>query len=402
VANKKKVRANGEGHIRKRTDRRSKPWEGVYKDPITGKPKSIYCTTQAEVTKKLREIRGSIENGTYIENPNLTLGEWLTQWLEVYAKPKVRISTYASYETYVNRHIIPVLGKIKLKDLRKDTLQRFLNEKHTEGRIDKKGGLSAKTIKNLRNMIHSALQQACDNDLIHKNASEKLSLPEHIKKEIEVFGIEEQRRLQDASKNFRLGIGIILSLYTGIRVGELLGLWWSDIDLQGEILHVRRILQRVTVHDDSNHKTKIIIGEPKTAKGRRIVPLPPFLIPLLIKFKKQQQEESLLFGQDYITAPFNGDFVIRNEYGKYIEPRTYQDFFKRVQKEAGIPILTTHACRHTFATRALENNNFDIKTLSTILGHASVLITLDLYGHSLFDHQRKLMGKFNELWEGGL
>lgn len=382
-------RANGEGTIRQRTDGR---WEGLYTH--NGKRKSVYGKTQGEVKQKLNKIIHNIEEGSFIENTNMTFGQWLDTWLETYARPTVRLSTYSSYELNIRGHIKPFLGHIKLKNLRPDMLQLFFNEKQKGGRLDNaKGGLSPKTLKNIYNIIHKALEQAYKNELISKNVSKLIFPPKQNKNEVIVLSVQEQERLQKKCLEHRLGIGIILALYTGLRIGELLGLQWSDINLQNKILHVRRTLNRLTVHDDPNKKTDIIIGEPKTAKGKREIPLQDFLIPLLIKFKKQQQEERLLAGNIYI----NEDFFICNTCGKHIEPRTYQDLFKKILLEAEITSINFHALRHTFATRALENN-FDIKVLADILGHADASTTLNKYAHALPDHKRNSMDKLNVLW----
>jgi integrase len=388
VANKK--RANQEGSIRLRADGR---WEALYSTP-GGKRKSIYGKTQAEVRVKLNKISHSIGNGCYIENKNITFGSWLDEWLMTYAKPNIRTSTYASYETYIRGHIKPVLGKIKIQNLKPDMLQKFLNGKQNAGRLDNsKGGLSTKTIRNLYNMIHASLQQAYKNGIVYKNIADLITLPKIIKNEIQVFSVQEQKRLENKCKEYRLGVGVILTLYTGIRLGELLGLMWSDIDIKNKSMTIRRTLNRLTVHDDPTKKTAIVIGEPKSAKGQRDIPLQGFLIPMLMNFKRRQREERLLPRQSCL----NDNYVICNEQGKYIEPRTYQDFFKRMLKEAGITFTNFHVLRHSFSTRAIEHN-FDIKVLSDILGHADASTTLNKYGHALPDHKKQSMDKLKLLW----
>ena len=195
-----KKRANGEGTIRQRKDGR---WEGLY--TANYKRKSVYGKTQDEVRKKLNKVLNDIDSGMYIENNNITFGAWLDEWLEVYAKPSVKLSTYGSYEGYIRNHIKPEIGKVKLSVLRADILQKFINQKLTKGRCDKvkdintnklvtkKGGLSEKTIKNMYNMIHSALKQAYRNGLINQNVSELITLPKQKKKEMRVLSLEEQK-----------------------------------------------------------------------------------------------------------------------------------------------------------------------------------------------------------------
>lgn len=398
-----KKRANGEGTIRQRKDGR---WEGLY--TINYKRKSVYGKTQDEVRKKLNKVLNDIDSGMYIENTNITFGAWLDEWLEVYAKPSVKLSTYGSYEGYIRNHIKPEIGKVKLSVLRADTLQKFINQKLTNGRCDKvkdaetnklvtrKGGLSEKTIKNMYNMIHSALKQAYRNGLVNQNVSELITLPKQKRNEMCVLTVDEQRALQTAVQGERLGIGILLSLFTGIRLGELLGLKFEDIDLDAKIITIRRTLNRLKVFDNPDKKTDIVIGEPKTNKAKRVIPLQDFLIPLLKAHKAEIIKERFKASNLYK----NDGFVICNEFGGYIEPRTYQDFFKKMLKKAEIKNTNFHTLRHTFATRALENG-FDVKVLADILGHADASTTLNKYAHALPDHKKTSMEKLSCLYERG-
>ncbi len=396
-----KKRANGEGTIRQRKDGR---WEGLY--TVNYKRKSVYGKTQTEVRKKLNEVLNDINNGIYIENTNITFGAWLDEWLEVYAKPSVKLSTYGSYEGYIRNHIKPEIGKIKLSALRADILQKFINQKLKNGRCDKvkdvntnklvtkKGGLSEKTIKNMYNMIHSALKQAYKNGLVNQNVSELITLPKQKRNEMRVLSLEEQKALQSAVQDERLGIGIILSLFTGIRLGELLGLKFDDIDFENKTITIRRTLNRLKVYDNSEKKTDIVIGEPKTNKAKRVIPIQEFLIPLLKAHKTIVLTEQIKVANLYK----NNGFVICNEFGNYIEPRTYQDFFKRMLRKSEIENTNFHTLRHTFATRALESG-FDVKVLADILGHADASTTLNKYAHALPDHKKTSMEKLSCLYE---
>lgn len=396
-----KKRANGEGSIRQRKDGR---WEGLY--TINYKRKSVYGKTKEDVRKKLNKIQSEIDSGSYIEKTNITFGNWLDEWLEVYAKPTVKLSTYGSYEGYIRNHIKPEIGKIKLKDLRADMLQKFINQKLIDGRCDKikdkktnklinkKGGLSEKTIKNMYNMIHLSLKQAYKNRLVYQNVSELISLPKQKRTEMRVLSVDEQQALQKAVQDERLGVGITLTLFTGIRLGELLGLKFNDINFDNKTITIRRTLNRLKVFDNPDKKTDIVIGEPKTNKAKRTIPLQDFIIPLLKAHKARIMTERLKVRNMYK----NNDFVICNEFGSHIEPRTYQDFFKKMLKKAEIENANFHSLRHTFATRALENG-FDIKVLADILGHADASTTLNKYAHALPDHKKVSMEKLSGLYE---
>lgn len=396
-----KKRANGEGTIRQRKDGR---WEGLY--TVNYKRKSVYGKTQDEVRKKLNKVLNDIDNGMYVENTNITFGAWLDEWLEVYVKPAVKLSTYGSYEGYIRNHIKPEIGKVKLSVLRADILQKFFNQKLINGRCDKvkdtntnklvtrKGGLSEKTIKNMYNMIHSALKQAYRNGLVNQNVSEIISLPKQKRNEMRVLSLEEQKALQRAVQDERLGIGIILCLFTGIRLGELLGLKFEDIDFENKTITIRRTLNRLKVFDNAEKKTDIVIGEPKTNKAKRIIPLQEFLIPLLKTHRARVLTEQLKVANLYE----NHSFVMCNEFGKFLEPTTYQKFFKNMLKKASIQDTNFHTLRHTFATRALESG-FDVKVLADILGHADASTTLNKYAHALPDHKKTSMEKLSFLYE---
>lgn len=376
-----KKRANGEGTIRQRKDGR---WEGLYS--LNYKRKSVYGKTQEEVRKKLNKVLNDIDNNKYIVNPNITFGAWLDEWLDVYVKPNVKLSTYGSYERHIRIHIKPEIGKIKLNNLTANTLQKFFNNKKTDG-------LSTSTVRSIFKVLSCAYKQAYKNGLVQRNICELVILPKEQQQEMRVLTVEEQQALQETLKGERLGIGVLISLYTGMRIGEILGLKFNDIDFKEKTITVRRTLNRLTVYDNPEKKTDIVISEPKTSNSKRIIPLQDFLIPLLKDHKKQIATERLRVCQLYN----NDDFVICNDFGKCLEPRTYQDFFKKMLNKAGVETTHFHTLRHTFATRALENG-FDVKVLASILGHANASTTLNKYAHALPDHKKQSMEKLSCLY----
>ncbi len=376
-----KKRANGEGTIRQRKDGR---WEGLYS--LNYKRKSVYGKTQDEVRKKLNKILNDIDNHSYIANPNISFGAWLDEWLDVYVKPNVKLSTYGSYERQIRLHIKPEIGRIKLKDLTANTLQKLLNKKRNEG-------LSASSVRGVFKVISCAYKEAYRNNYVKRNICDLVTLPKEQQREMRVFTLEEQQALQDALEGERLGIGVLLSLYTGMRIGEILGLKFSDIDFKERTVTVRRSLNRLTLYDNSEKKTDIVISEPKTSNSNRVIPLQKFLIPLLKEHKQMLAVEKKRVCQLYN----DNDFVICNEYGKCIEPRTYQVFFKNMLEKAKIETTHFHTLRHTFATRALEFG-FDVKVLASVLGHANASTTLNKYAHALPDHKKQSMEKLSSLY----
>ena len=388
---------NNEGTIRKR---KNGTWEGRYTIGYDShgkqKQKSIYGKTRAEVAKKLSEVTSAIQNGSYIAPRNLTLSEWLEVWLTSYAYIKVRPSTYASYQAYIERHVSPIIGGLQLQKLTTNQLQVFFNEKRVNGRIDGKGGLSPKTIRNIYNMLHEALQQAVINKIVSVNVSEGVVLPSKDEKEIIVFKPEEQRAIIEAAQKDRLGFAIELDFFTGLRVGELCALKWSDIDLAAKEFRVRRTLQRVQKKTSDikskGKRTQIVEGATKTKKGNRVIPLTDTMLQKLLVHKARQLFEKRRLGKGYSD---NG-YVFANEFGGAIEPSYLRDVYERILKNANAPHYTFHTIRHTFATRAIEND-MPVKVVSEILGHSSVQLTMDLYCHPSISAKRNVLEKMENL-----
>lgn len=380
-------RMNGEGTIRQRKD-------GLYEvrftskpDPATGKRKRIskYARTRKDAIRIRNELQ--LQYGSDAAAPlSLTLGEWLPHWLELYARPSVRHSTYVSYEGYVRKHLVPALGAVQLDKLAPADLQRFYLRKLQED------NLAPKTISNLHACLHRALQQAVKEQMIPFNPCDAVDLPRKETVEISVLTREQQAKLMRESYRHRYGVFIRLALSTGMRIGEIVGLRWDDIDFANRILFVRSTLNRLPTIDGES-KTQIFVGTPKTKNGRRSIPLFDAIISDLQDWRKTQETDAQLAQSAYE----NTGYVVTNEFGKPIEPRTFRDHYVRILKAAELPHFTFHALRHTFATRAIEQG-MDVKALSKILGHASVGFTLDTYAHLLDDHKRESMMLMQELY----
>ena len=395
-------KAKGTGYIRKR---KNGMWEGQYH--LNDKRKSIYGRDYNEVRSRLNTIYAEMLNDTYVEPSSITYGEWLIEWLETYSKPIIRESTYISYETYIRAHITPKLGNIKLKSLSTDKLQKFFNDKAAGERLDNRsGGLSTKTLRNLKNMMHLALEQAKANELIVKNPVDAVKLPRQQPKDMRVLSTEEQSQLESVlgPSDEILAQGILVALYTGVRIGELLGLLWSEVDLIDGSINIRRSIRRQKKLDEhygdnyeiiealspETNKTAIMIGQVKTAKSRRKIYLPEKAINALKRLKAWQENMKRQVGKQFNSM----GFVLCNENGFPLDPRYYQDVFQRHIKKAGLTHANFHALRHTFATRALEKGG-DLNTVADILGHAQPSTSLNMYGHSFDERRRKFMTLFN-------
>lgn len=386
-----KKRGHNEGNIRERSDGRFEVRVTAGIDFATGKTKRIsyYAKTRAEATKILHEEEYKIHITEMVDPTSTKLIDWLRIWLETYMKNSLKQSTYTSYKGYIENHLAPAFPALKLKDLTSKLLQDFYNYKLTEE------GLSPKTITNLHRCLHKALKQAVLEHHLNFNPCDAVNLPRNEKPQIEILTREEQERLIYTSYNFRYGIFIRLTLATGIRLGELLGLRWEDIDTRKNMLNIRRTLNRLPKVDYNGvgNSTEIVIQEPKTKNSVRSIPL------MQITIKELQQWRNIQFADARTAGEIYNDsgFIVTNQTGGYIEPRTFKDYYDEILEASGLGHYTFHALRHTFATRALEQG-MDSKTLSTILGHYSVSFTLDTYTHVLDSQKYEEMKLMEDLF----
>ncbi len=237
----------------------------------------------------------SIGQGTFVEPSRLTVSDWMDTWLKEYKKPSVRATTFESYEYLTRVHIKPSIGHICLKDLRPHHLQKLYNDKLENGRVGADERISAKTAKNMHNVIHASFDQAVKNNLVVRNVSEATTLPKYTKREMRVLAIDEQLRLLKVLEDERLRCAFILALGTGIREGELLALRWIDIDLKQGIVNINRTVRRTNNFDkNAETKTSIMYQEPKTKSGRRSIPLPESVIKELKVHQERQEEDKKL------------------------------------------------------------------------------------------------------------
>ncbi len=367
-----KRRANGEGTIRKRADGR---WEGMYtvgKNPETGKQifKNVLGKTQKEVKDKLKKAIEESKNVDFVKSDKYTVGSWLDVWYENYALIKVRPSSHSTYKGYIENHIKPNIGKIKLNKLTSLDLQKLYKKLLESGRVDRiesrnqPKGLSVKTVRNINQIISSALDVAVTEKLISMNVAKSCALPKQEQKEMHTLTQSQLNQLfaeADKSGVFEL---YYLDLATGLRRGELLGLKWENIDFENKTITVRQQVMRID--------GKTIEAPLKTKNAYRTISIGDDVIEVL---KKQKAKEK-------------GEFVFHNKKGEPISPDSVNNMLSRVLKRAGLPKIRFHDLRHTFATLALQNG-VDVKTVSGMLGHFSAGFTLDTYTHVTTESQVK-------------
>lgn len=298
----------------------------------------------------------------------MNMKQWSRKWIDEYCDNRLRKSTVSIYEGYFKNYINPKLGQLEVSKISILELQCFYDEIVEEQKI------SIKTLKNMHSVIHRLLRESVKSGLINSNPSDYIELPRAEKSEVQILQEYEIIKLKEAIKDKKLGISILIALYTGLRLGEILGLKWSKVDFSKKTLEVTHSISRQSIKGSNLKKrTQLVLHEPKTENSKRIVPLKDELLNELIKLKQQKK---LIYCRECIEE----DFVLSNRYMKPIDPRTIQEFFKRVQIKAGIEIHKFHALRHTFASRAIRSGASD-KVVSKVLGHVNSAITSNIYVH---------------------
>ena len=328
-----KRRANGEGNIHKRKDGR---WEGRYTvghDPETGKAiiKNVLGKTQTEVKEKLKKAIEENVGIDYGRAKTYTVGNWLEVWYENYAKIKMRPSTYLTYHGYIENHIKPQLGKIPLNDLTTLHLQQFYKKLLADGRVERieaqkqPKGLSTKTVRNIHQIISSALKLAIEQRLIARNPADGCALPKAERKEMQTLPVEQLTSFLREAKDSGVFALYYIDLTTGLRRGELLGLKWSDIDLEKGDLRVQRQIGRID--------GKIIEMPLKTKNAYRTLPLSADAIDVL---KMQKCKVG------------NSEWVFPSPTGGPMSPDSVLHMLHRVLKRAGLPKVRFHDLRHPY------------------------------------------------------
>jgi integrase len=384
-------RLNGEGCV---IQLKSGTWAGQY--TYNGKRKAVYGKNRQEAHKKLKAVIEEINKGLNMDEQSTLLSDWLLYWLEFYAKPRVKRSTYISYDGLIKNHVNPAIGDVSFKKLSARVFQEF-HINLIKG-TDEKRALSVKTVTNVRNMLHNAMEQAVLNDFLVKNYIEAVQLPKAKPSEERVLSVEEQSSLVTEARKYCniASFGIILCVYTGVRKGELLGLQWRDVNETKRSITIRRALNRLRVDSDNKeaeNKTEIVIGSTKTKSSEREIPLFAELFDELMCFKHRQTEEKTRLG----IPCRDTDYIITNSSFDHIDPRYFETVVQRVAALAKVEKMHVHSLRHTFATRCLEAG-MDIFVLSKILGHSQPSTTLNKYCHALPDHKRESMEKLSGLF----
>lgn len=348
-------------NIYKRKDGR---WEGRYKVGYNESGTAKYCSVYGKTYKSVKEKLVTLKAVpvTCSSSGKLTVKELFEEWLTA-VRLKVKQSTYSNYRMKADKHILPEFGGILYEQLTVKILHTFIDKKLSDG-------LSAKYISDIVIVFKSMTKYI---SRVHgfRNPLTDVILPKVMKKDMKLLSETQQNNLcRYLLKNMNnTSLCVLISLYTGLRVGEVCGLKWSDINFEKSIMTVKRTVQRIS---NGARGTTLIIDSPKSRSSQRSIPIPIFLISIFRKLRG------------------NNDRYILSGTAKVKEPRTLQNRFKSILKKVNLPSVDYHCLRHLFATNCIRAG-FDVKTLSEILGHSSVETTLNRYVHSSMERKTECM-----------
>ena len=359
-------------NIRKRKDGR---WEARYSKGKDNQGKCIYASVYAASYREVKEKRNALLNNVNLQEHMCSpkFADVLEQWVEA-NRFQQKESTVYRYRYLIRMHIAPVLGALPVHEITASAINAFLSEKLEKGRLDGKGGLSAAYVRSIMLIICGALDFALSKEWCQP-LKKTIYKPQEKSKEVPILSVSQQRRLEqilltdtDSTK-----LGVYISLYTGLRIGEICALRWDDIDIQSGILHVRHTVVRI--QQQTEKASVLSIDLPKTTASLRSIPICSQLLRLLLPHYPCKRTGYVLTNQE-----------------QFISPRTYAYRYKKLLDTGAIPYINYHALRHTFATRCIEAG-VDVKSLSEILGHANTAITLNTYVHSTMEQKRAQLEK---------
>ena len=388
-----KRRSNGEGSIVKNmrngiqigwrasitigTDDKGK----LIRKQFTGK-------TQQDVKYKLQEYKKQMLMGVLNED-KLTVSDWFYSWLFDYRKQDLKPKSFQRYHGIYKNYIENTdFGNIKLNDLRTTHLQR-----HYKKLLD--NGVTPTTIRQINTNLKTCLNEAERQGYIQKNWYKLVTLPKkEDNKEVKVLTKQEQEKFLEAIKGHELELLYIVALGTGLRIGEILGLKWSDIDFKNNELHVNRSLQKAAIYeDDKIVRYEVQETTPKTKNSLRTIPVPQNIIKKLIAHKKEQNELILLLQEEYD----NKNYVFCNKLGKPIEDKRPGRNLKTILTSISIEPIKFHALRHTYATRLFEAG-IPPKTVQHLMGHSDIETTMNIYTHVMKEQKLEAIEKINNIF----
>ena len=331
-----------------------------------------------EADAELARLLHELETGLLVDTKRLKVTEFLDKWLE-HTKPTVGIRTHERYKAIVERHLGPALGHHRLTELRPLHISDYYQKALKGGRLDGSGGLSAQTVVHHHRVLHEALKQGVRWQVLRSNPAEAVDPPKADKREMTVLDEKQTNMLLQSAQESALSTPILVAVTTGLRLGELLGLHWSDVDLKRGKLSVTQSLQATG--------DGLVFLPPKTKKSRRSIPLTKSAIDALRRHRADQLETRMAQPDRWD----DNDLVFPSDYGRPWNPRSFSSSWSRLRDALGLTIRF-HDLRHTHATLLLRQG-VHVKVVSERLGHSTVAITLDTYSHVLPDMQEDATAK---------
>jgi integrase len=403
---RRKRNPNGEGGVYRRADGR---WEAkAFVDTPDGRRKriSVYGDTERKVLDELNKIRDHQRRGIPVATTTLTVAEYMTYWLEHIAEPGIRRTTYATYEGDVRLHIVPGIGKRKIKTLQAAHIRTWLNELRTKCQCCAQGkdaarnaprccamdepkccndALSSSSIRHILRVLRAALQDAVDEELLSRNVARLVQLRVTDDAKVRAFTRAEALNFLEAAENHRLYALCAVALAMGLRRGEALGLAWADVDLEHGRLTIRRALHRVD--------GQLELDQVKTEASVAVLPIPAPLVTILRGHRKRQFEERFAAGSQWRET----GLVFTTALGGPIEPRNVNRLFHRLCETANVPQLRVHDLRHSCAT-LLFTMGVQPATVQRILRHSSITVTTGTYVEVIEAVQRDALDSMGTLF----
>jgi integrase len=374
-------RSNHEGSIYQRKS--DGLWMGVahigYDD--YGKPLRKYVSSKRrpEVVKQLKELRRKIDDGQLLKEDGVALSELFDRWFNDVMRHQIAPSTFSNYQTVVRMHILPILGRKKLAELTVSDVDKLLSLKTDSG-------LSPSTVRRIRAVLAQCLDQAIRWELVHRNVATLSRSPKMVRHEGRTLSPEQARRLLESLRGHHSEALYALMLSTGLRRGEALGLRWSDFDRATGVLRVSRQLKR--------EGSRLVTTDTKTSLSRRAVNLPVPMLKTLLDHEVRQGAQRGHLGTSWIDS----GFIFTSSIGTPIDPRNLYREFQKVCRSAGLGDWHPHELRHSAASLMLAQG-VKIQVVSQVLGHSSIRMTADVYGHLLDpDRQEAAQAMGTLLW----
>jgi integrase len=366
-----KKRGNSEGTVYQRDDGR---WVATV-SLGDGKRKSVYAPTQREALEKLASLRDQQLAGRQFADERLTVGQWLTSWLQMQRPPATKPKTYIAYEEHVKLHLIPALGKLALAKLTPQDVRVFMKDHLSSG-------FSPRSVRHYRATLRAALNVAIGDELITRNAASQVKPPRVEKTPPAVYTPEQARALLAAAAGDRLEALFTMAVSSALREGEILGLQWSDINWKRRSLTVARTLQRVKRVRQGDQwkpgeaKTEVLTITPKTFRSWRTIKLPEILVRALERHSEKQRDGRLLAGSTWKDT----DYVFTSSVGTPLEQRRLLHVYGRLVRKAKLPYIRFHDLRHS-AVSLLIAQGVHPRAIMELLGHSTITLTMDTYGH---------------------